>query len=184
MRLTRYLAVAVSILGLSVFDSEAVNRHGVGLGYDVAIVDSDLFFATEDFNGFSVFGKIGFTDHWGLFVWYRDMEVDEEFFGVFEEEYTQLGVHAVYMWRPDKTVRPHVGFGLARTDMDVDDFFFNVFKSDQGVGLSVGGGLEAGSEKVALFAEYEFTIVDLDVSVFGEEETRIGDLLVGIIFKF
>ena len=54
--------------------------------------------------------------------------------------------------------------------------------SDDGVGPSVSGGLEVGSQWVAFYAEYQITVVDLDN--FDSDETTIDDLLAGVVFKF
>ena len=177
--LWKILGIAIVLVALPNSASMAENRHSVGFGLDVATVDSDLFFNEEDHVGFSIFGKIGFSDHWGLFLFYRDMEDDEDFFGL-EQTYQQIGAHAVYMWRPNKKVRPHVGFGLVRTDFEAD--FSGFVVSDDGVGASVSGGVEVGSQRVAFYAEYQITVVDLDD--FDPDSTTIDDLLAGIIFKF
>ena len=161
----------------------AENKHGVGFGINRSIVDSDVFFDDEDHEGFSIYGKIGITDKWGIFIFYRDMEDDEDFGGGFEQTYQQFGVRALRMWRPDMRVRPHVAFGLTMTDFEVDSggFGFGTL-SDDGVGISVSGGLEAGSQRVAFFSEYSVTVVDLgDID---NDDTTIADLVLGIMFKF
>jgi hypothetical protein len=176
----KVLGIAIVFATLPYSAPLAGTRHSIGLGLNVATVDSDFFFNEEDHTGYSVFGKIGLTDHWGIFLFYRDMEDDEDFFGL-EQTYNQLGVHAVYMWRPDNKVRPHVGFGLVRTDFEADFFGLGVL-SDDGIGPSVSGGLEIGSQKVAFYAEYQITVVDLDN--FDPDSTIIDDLVLGIVFKF
>ncbi len=177
--------VLLSFLGTPAIGAE--NRHGVGFGFNAAIVDSDSFFFDEAHEGFSVFGKYGVTDNWGIFIFYRDMEDDEDFSDVFlfpdlEQTYRQFGVRALRMWRADARVRPHVAFGLTYTDMEAD--FRNVLGiiSDSGVGISVSGGFEAGSQTIAFFTEYSITVVDL--SDFDDDDTTIGDLVLGIMFKF
>ncbi len=178
------LGVVLTILVLPGSLSAAENRHFVGFGIDAAIVDSDVFFNEEDHIGFSIFGKYGFNDRWGLFVFYRDMEDDESLFSLIglEQTYTQIGVRGVRMWRPDKKLRPHVGFGAVQTDFDAN-FFGMSAMSDDGIGLSVSGGLEAGSQKFAFYGEYGITVVDLDtLDPFGE--TTIGNFTAGFIFKF
>ncbi len=165
----------------------AENKHGIGFGINVATVDSDSFFEDEDHDGFSIYGKIGITDKWGIFIFYRDMEDDENFAGGFEQTYEQIGVRALYMWRPDKRVRPHVAFGLTRTDFTADFGGLGLGKlSDDGIGISVSGGLEAGSQRIAFFSEYSITVVDLSdlAQPIGDDDTTIADLVLGIMFKF
>ena len=78
-------------------------------------------------------------------------------------------------------VRPHIAFGLTRTDFEAD--FIGPGKiSDDGVGISVSGGLEAGSQRIAFFAEYSITVVDLED--FDPDATTIADVVLGIMFKF
>ena len=59
---------------------------------------------------------------WGLQISYRDMEDDEDNLLPGEEgEFTQIGAHAVVIWRHGKVVRPLVKFGLVQTDIDLRD---------------------------------------------------------------
>jgi hypothetical protein len=170
MRCRRLPILATLALFLCVPADAAVSRHGVGGALVTGLLDCDSCPDTFEFTGFSLFGKVGLTDNWGILVTYRDMEDDEAFvFG----EYTQVGVQALYMWRPSKVVRPHVKFGLERTDFDAP------FVSDDGTGLAVGGGLEVGSQRVAFFLDYDFTMVEL-----FDEDFEIANLDLGIIFKF
>lgn len=169
--------VALSFLAASGLSFGAEHKHGIGLGLDSATLDTDSLPEAIEFTGFTLFGKIGFTDNWGMFISYRDMEDDEDLLFGEEDSYTQIGVHAVYMWRPDKRVRPHVKFGLARTDFEAEAFGLTL--SDDGVGISVGGGLEAGSQRVAFFGDLDVNVV----SLFGEDFT-FSDVTLGVIFKF
>lgn len=182
--LWKLAGVALTILLLPGSLSAAENHHFVGFGVDAAIVDSDIFFDEEDHTGFSVFGKYGFNDRWGLFVFYRDMEDDESLFALIglEQTYQQIGVRGVRMWRPDKKVRPHVGFGAVHTDFDAE-FFGMGTMSDDGIGLSVSGGMEAGSQRFAFYGEYGITVVDLD-TIDPFSETTIGNFTAGVIYKF
>lgn len=82
------------------------------------------------------------------------------------------------MWRPGMGVRPHLKFGLARTDYEAKLPGFPKL-SDDGTGISIGGGLEAGSQRVAFFGDCDFTSVSL-----FDEDFSIGNLTLGIIFKF
>ena len=170
--------VGLSFLAASGWSFGAENRHGVGFGIDSATLDSDTLPVPLDFTGFTLFGKIGFTDNWGLLISLRDMEDDELLLGGEEDSYTQIGVHAVYMWRPNRLVRPHVKFGIARTDFDAK-IPGNPTLSDDGAGISIGGGLEAGTQKVAFFGDVDATVVSL-----FNEDFAIGDMTLGIIFKF
>jgi hypothetical protein len=170
--------VALSFLAACGLSFGAEHKHGVGLGLDSATLDTDSLPEAIDFTGFTLFGKIGFTENWGMFISYRDMEDDEDLLFGEEDSYTQIGVHAVYMWRPDKRVRPHVKFGIARTDFDAELTGFPTL-SDDGVGISVGGGLEAGSQRVAFFGDADVNVV----SLFSEDFT-ITDVTLGVIFKF
>ena len=156
----------------------AESKHGVGIAGVSGIFDCEFCFGPYNFVGFSLFGKIGFDSHWGLLITYRDMD-DEEFviFGD-EDSYTQWGVQAAYMWRPSKPFRPYVKFGLERTDYTSEDSIL-VTVSDDGTSLAVGGGFEAGSQRVAFVLDYDFTVVEL----FGRD-SDIGNAGAGIIFKF
>jgi hypothetical protein len=106
------------------------------------------------------------------------MEDDENFLFDETDSYTQIGVQAVYMWRPSKTFRPHVKFGLERTDFEAEIGGLTV-AADDGVGLAVGGGFEAGSQRVAFFLDYDFTAVEL-----FDEDFETANFDLGIIFKF
>lgn len=172
------LLVALSYLSVSGWSFGAEHKHGVGFGIDSATLDTDTLPEALEFTGFTLFGKIGFTDNWGLLISLRDMEDDELLLGGEEDSYTQIGVHASYMWRPDKRVRPHVKFGIARTDFDAE-LPGNPTLSDDGVGISVGGGLEAGSPRVAFFGDADLQVVSL-----FDEDFAIFDVTLGIIFKF
>ena len=156
-------------------------RSGVGVGYNTGTVDSDIFITDFDFVGFNVFYKWGISDRWGVLVSFRDMEDDESFAPGEELEYTQIGVHAVIMWRHGNRVRPHVKFGIASTDMDFTSGGLTV--SDDDVTFSFGGGLEAGSDKVAFFGDFDYTEPELN-SGFGEFDFEVANLTLGIIFKF
>ncbi len=160
----------------------AEKRHFIGFGFDAAIVDSDLFFNEEEHIGFSVFGKYGLSDHWGLFFFYRDMQDDEDIFSFIglEQDYKQFGAQGVYQWRPNKKLRPHVGFGLAQTDVEADFSGLGTM-SDDAIGLTLSGGLEAGSNRFAFYGEYLVTVVDLDT--FDPDETTIGNMTLGVVFR-
>jgi hypothetical protein len=160
----------------------ADDRSGAGLGFTSGIVDMEFLPAELDFVGYTLFWKFGFTDTWGLLVSYRDMEDDEILIFSEEDDYTQFAVHAVYMWRHGKRVRPHVKFGLARTDFDARSPFFPSV-SDDDVTISFGGGLEAGSDKIAFFADYDFTQPELELFGFSQD-TDVFGLTLGIIFKY
>lgn len=160
----------------------ADNRSGAGFGLNSGMVDADSFPNELDFVGYTVYYKQGFTDAWGLLISYKDMEDDEDLFLGEEDEYTQFGIHVVYMWRAGKTVRPHVKFGIANTDFEARIPGWGS-ESDDDTTISFGGGLEAGSEEIAFFADFDYSepeITLLSVS----EDLEIGNLTVGIIFKF
>ena len=81
------------------------------------------------------------------------------------------------MWRHGMKVRPHVKFGLALTDVEVTDFSGTISEDD--TTLSIGGGLEVGSESFAFYADYDYTEPDLSGTDF-----EIGNLTLGAVFKF
>lgn len=151
-------------------------RHGAGFGFTSGLADGD-FVDEIEFVGFTAFGKIGFTDNWGLLISIRAMEDDETLAFGEEDEYTQVAVHAVYMWRHGKRVRPHVKFGLAKTDFEAKVLGFTL--SDEDTNVSVGGGLEAGSDKVAFFADFDYT----EAEFFGLD-IEYSNLTLGVMFKF
>lgn len=172
--------LGVAILVSSWLPVAAETRlHMVGFGFTGGIVDNDEIIDEFEFEGVSIFGKIGFTDNWGMLLSIRTMEDDENFgFGA-ELEYDQFAIHAVYMWRPDKKVRPHVKGGIALTDFEGKNIPFVGDVSDDEAGLSIGGGLEAGSQKVAFFGDYDVTIAEL-----FNEDTTFANITLGIVFRF
>jgi len=155
-----------------------VRKHGAGIGYETAIVDSGFLPEALAFTGFSLFGKIGFTDNWGLLIAYRNMKDDEDLLLGEEDSYIEVGVHAIHMWRPDKRVRPHLKFGLAWVELEAKIPGVPAI-SDVGFGPSLGGGLEVGSQRVAFFGDLALAVVDL-----FDEDTIFGDLTLGVMFKF
>jgi Outer membrane protein beta-barrel domain len=167
-------------LGLSLAAPAFAAEHnsGVGFGLTGGVVDSDSLSDSLNFTGYTLFGKIGFTDHWGLAVAYRDMNDDEDLAFGEKDSYKQTSVHAVYMWRPGKIVRPHVKFGIERTEFEAELPPFPTLKDDDVAG-SVGGGLEVGTPSVAFYGDYDLTRVRL-----FDEDFDIGNLTAGIIFKF
>jgi len=154
----------------------AEQRHGAGFGMCSGIVEPEDG-PELDFAGFSIFGKVGLTDHWGLLISYKDMEDDEDLLVGEEDEYTQIGAYGVYMWRHDRRVRPHMKFGVERTDFEISYSGSSI--DDDGVAFSVGGGLEAGSQKVAFFGDLDLATVEL-----FDVDTDIFNLTAGVIFKF
>jgi len=170
------LVTLTLILAVPAFGAEP--KSGIGFGLTGGVVDSDSLSDSLSFSGFALFGKIGFTDHWGLAVTYRDMKDDENLAFGEDDSYKQTSVHAVYMWRPGKIVRPHVKFGIERTEFEAKLPPFPTL-SDDDVAGSVGGGLEVGTPKVAFFGDYDFTQARL-----FDEDFDIGNLTLGIIFKF
>jgi hypothetical protein len=81
------------------------------------------------------------------------------------------------MWRHGKRVRPHIKFGVANTVLKFKDYLDTQSVDD--LAFSVGGGLEAGSERVAFYADYDFTRVDY----FGFD-FDVASLALGIVFKY
>ena len=170
------IIVLALIFAAPVFGAES--NSGVGFGLTGGVVDSDVLSDSLNFTGYMLFAKLGFTDHWGLAVSYRDMKDDENLAFGEEDSYTQTAVHAVYMWRPGKIVRPHVKFGIERTEFEAKEPPFPTLKDDDVAG-SVGGGLEVGTPQIAFFGDYDLTRARL-----FDEDFDIGNLTAGIIFKF
>jgi hypothetical protein len=177
MRRTTVCVLLLLVIALSGSVLAAERKHGVGIGLVSSNVEPES--ATDlDFAGFTVFGKIGITENWGILVSYRDMEDDEDLLFGEEDEYTEIGVHGAYMWRPDNKVRPHVKFGFVRTELEVSVPGF-LPADDDGTGFSVGGGLEAGSEKIAFFGDLDVAVVEL-----FDEDFDFVNVTLGVIFKF
>jgi hypothetical protein len=155
----------------------AERRHGVGVGVVIGTGEPDFSGTDEiDFVGGQIFGKVGFTDNWGLLLTFRGMEDEEDVPGI-SADYTQISIHGMYMWRPDNKVRPHVKFGLQQTDLELTALTLTI--DDDGSAFSFGGGFEAGSEKVAFFLDLDYTEVELfDIDFEG------SNLTAGVIFKF
>jgi hypothetical protein len=157
------------------------HRHGVGAGFNFGIVDtqpetvdSTLGDAIE-VTGWNVFGKFGFTARWAIELEYRQLEDDED--EAQKQEFTQIGAYALHMWRPAKTFRPHIKFGLVRTELERTGAFTTPVEDDA-VGLGLGGGFEVGSQRVAFFFEMNVAIVTL-----LEEDLGIGTYNLGVMFK-
>ena len=162
--------IVVALLAVAAPAVAEENRSGAGIALTSGTLDIDFpGVENADFGGFTLFWKYGFNDGWGLLLSYRTMSDREDLFPGQELEYRQFGVHGVYMWRHGKKVRPHVKLGVANTDLR-----FKIF-----LDFSIGGGLEAGSEQIAFYANYDFTqaeFLGLDVDV--------ASLDLGIIFKY
>ena len=183
MNLLRTIFVLAILFAIAAPAMAADNRSGAGFAFTRGIVDSDDVLLEElGFVGYTVFWKFGFTDRWGLLVSYRDMEDDEFLFFFEEDAYTQFAVHAMVMWRHGKRVRPHVKFGLARTELEATGPFIPSTKDDDTT-LSIGGGLEAGSEKIAFFADYDYTQPEMNL-IGVSADYDIWNLSLGMIFKY
>ncbi len=154
----RLLSAGMLLLSLSLpVPAADADRHGVGLGLANGNIDSDGSADENDFDGFSVYGRYGSTEHWGLLVSYRGLESDEPFI---DNDYDQFGVHAVYRWRAGRIVRPHVKFGLVRTDFEAR-LTGGGRLTDNDNSFSFGGGLEVGKTRYAFFADADFADMDL-----------------------
>jgi hypothetical protein len=178
MRLRLVWITAVLFVVATLPAGAAVNKNGAGLSAVAGVLDCESCSDTFDFSGYAVFGKIGLDDHWSLYVTFRDMEDDELFLFNEEDSYTQLSVQAAYTWRVSRAFRPYVKFGVTRTDFEAEAPPLPALEDD-GVSLAVGGGFEAGSQRVAFLLDYDFTTVEL-----FDEDFDIGNLGLGILFKF
>jgi hypothetical protein len=158
------------------------HRHGAGVGFNFGIVDTNpatvdaTLNDTIEVSGWNVFGKFGFTDHWAIALEYRRLEDDED--RALKQEFTQIGAYGLYMWRPAKVFRPHLKFGLVRNGIERSSGSSSPLKDDA-VDLGLGGGFEAGSQRVAFFFELNVAITTL-----LEEDLGIGTYNLGVIFKF
>ncbi len=175
--------VLAILLAVAAPATAADYRSGAGFAFTSGIVDADFLLPEElAFVGYTIFWKVGITERWGVLVSYRDMEDDEFLLFAEEDEYTQIAVHAMAMWRHGKQVRPHVKFGLARTELEAT-IPFTLNTKDDDTTLSIGGGLEAGSERIAFFADYDFTEPELNL-VGIPDDYSIWNLSLGMIFKY
>ena len=165
-------------LSLSVFAGSG--RHGIGLGESLGTFAPDGDREEVDFTGYTLFAKIGLSGRWGIFLSYKDLDLDTNEKPLLTEAdaYTQAVAHLYRLWRPDMKIRPHAGFGLAWTEFETDSPAFPGL-SDSGIGVSLGAGVELGSPEFAFLIDYQFTRVDL----FGES-FDLDDLMTGIILKF
>ena len=184
MKLLRTIFILAILLAVSVPASAEDNRSGAGFAFTSGIVDADFVVLPEElaFVGYTIFWKAGITEQWGMLVSYRDMDDDEFLLLAEEDEYTQFAVHAMVMWRHGKRVRPHVKFGLAYTELEATGPFILDTKDDDTT-LSIGGGLEAGSEKIAFFADYDYTQPELNL-IGVNADYDVWNLSLGIIFKY
>jgi len=178
MKACRAVLIIVALLVIALPAVAEENRSGAGIALTSSSIDVDVPGVENiDFGGVTLFWKYGFNDHWGLLLSYRTM-TDRETLPPGEEiESRQFGVHGVYMWRHGKRVRPHLKFGVANTDLRFKDYLDTQSVDD--LAFSVGGGLEAGSERVAFYADYDFTQVEF----FGFD-FDVASLALGIVFKY
>ncbi len=179
MKACRAILIIVALLIIAVPTFAKENRSGVGIAYTLGSTDFDIPGDSEiDFTGYTIFWKFGFTNMWGLQISYRDMEDDEDNKLPGEEaEFTQIGAHAVVIWRHGNLVRPLVKFGLVQNDIELRDSTSSL--SDDNVDFSIGGGLEVGSERIAFYAEWDFTQTE-----FLSVDVDVDNLNLGIIFKY
>jgi hypothetical protein len=179
MKGIRITLIVVALVAITVPTFAKENRSGAGFAYTFGTVAVDIPGVPDaDFTGYTIFWKQGFTDRWGLLISYRDMKDDENFAPGDEIKYTQFGVHAVVLWRHGKRVRPYIKFGVAQSDLEVTESSMGTASEDD-TALSVGVGLEAGSERVAFYADWDYTQVELSGVDF-----ELDNLALGIIFKY
>jgi len=180
MRTIRAIPMLISLLLIAGPASAKENRNGVGVTYTTGKLSIENVPGSGDFSGYTLFYKGGFNDRWGLLLSYRNMAVDSADVGPGEEfGYVQIGVHAVVLWRHAKEVRPFVKAGLVRTDVDISAPGYPAV-SDNKSSFSIGGGLEAGSERIAFYLDYDFTRTEM----FNLGNFDFSNLNLGIIFKF
>ena len=168
------VSLLLVLLAAPAYGGEEKFGLGVGVNYGVT-VESDSTASTfeeqGDTSGFTILGRYLFSNRWGLLLSYRVLEEDQEF--DLENKYRQVGFNAVRMWRNDKAVRPYFKFGLTRTERE------RPIASEDGIGLSLGGGVEVGSKKLAFIGELESTGVQL-----GDETMGIASWTAGALFRF
>lgn len=177
MRRMVLVAGLVSILAGGTPALAEVRASGIGAGLSAGMADSDALSEDLDFTGWTGYVKLAITNSWGFLLSYRDMEDDEDLL-LEEDSYKQASVYLIRTWRVEKIVRPHFKIGASRVDFE-REIGGLLTSDDDDLGFSVGGGLEVGSQRVALFGDYDFTMVDL----FGEE-FRISNATAGIMLKF
>ena len=112
----------------------------------------------------------------------RDMKDDEFLFFNEKDTYTIFGVDAAYTWRVDTKLRPYAKFGLAHADFEAALPSLPTL-SDDGIGLSVGGGLEVGSHRFAFFLDLDFVEVELRLGQI-EDDLSFADATLGFIYRF
>ena len=155
---------------------------GLGAGYVLGSYESDSVPVEFDSDGYSIHGSVGLTARWSLLIVFRDMKDDE--FLLFNEKdtYTIFGVDAAYTWRVDTKLRPYAKFGLAHADFEAALPSLPTL-SDDGIGLSVGGGLEVGSHRFAFFLDLDFVEVELRLGQI-EDDLSFADATLGFIYRF
>ena len=168
---TLILASMVSIPTVAADLSGAVGL-GLNTGVSVASDDGETTMSSgESTDGFTLFGRFGLSKKWGIVASYRKLDGEDA------EEYTQIGVHGVITWRSDRRVRPHFKFGLVHTEMEVPGV--SPLSTDAGVGPSIGGGVEIGSQRIAFIGELDSTGVQL-----GDETRGIANWTAGMVVRF
>ena len=155
---------------------------GIGLGLNTGITTTqdseETSFGTGDqetTTGFSLLAKFEINKAWGLSATYRQLDGEDD--GLGEQQYTQIGIHAIRTWRTGKLVRPHFKFGFVQTELEYSSPFGSA--SQDGFGPSLGGGIEVGSKLVSFLAELDSTAVEL-----GGEVRGVASWTAGVIFKF
>lgn len=172
------LAALILVLGFGTHATADPNDDAVGLGLDQSKLSFDSLSSDLDFSGFTAFLKIGADPRWGIILAYRSVEDDEDLLPGEEISYTQAGIYGTRVWRPEAGFRPHVKFGFIWMDFTLEATGFPTL-GETTTGFAVGGGFELGSQRVALLVDYEYGIVEL-----FNENVNLGDLMLGVVFKY
>ncbi len=164
----------------------AARKYAVGIGYSGSTVDTDVPRGVQEeitFDGWSVFGRIGLSDRWGLQFGYRSMKDDENFDPREDISLDMVGVHAYWVWAETEYSRWHVKFGLAWMDFESKIPSVNTF-TDHALGPSIGTGFEWGTPRLALFIDFGLTFADIELVPGAEESFLVGNTISGLIYKF
>jgi hypothetical protein len=164
----------------------ATRKYAVGVGYSGSTVEADVERDGDDqivFGGWSIFGRAGLTERWGIQFGYRSMEDAESYSSGEEITLDLVGAHAYWIWLETKHSRWHAKFGL--TWMEFESKTPTVTRvSDLGVTPSIGTGFEWGSPKYAFFVDFGVTVVDIELIPGNEESLLVGNTITGFIYKF
>jgi len=166
--------------------SWAARKYGVAVGYSGSTVEVDVprnGSGQVVFKGWGVTGRVGLSRRWGIQFGYRNMDDDEDLDSGEKLSLDLFVAHSYYVWLETKHTQWHVKFGVTWADFE-SEVAPGVTFSDQVLGPSIGTGFQWGSPRYALFVDFGFTLVDVELIPETKESFIVGNTLAGFIYRF